>query len=148
LNAVGENKMYGKVNNNKQTGFTLIELMIAVVVIGILAMVAIPAYNDSVTKGRRADAKSTLTTIAARQEQFFMDNKRYTDDLQELGYGAASGIDSIDGYYTVASAVTATPPTFTLTATPKNSDADCAKFTLNEKGTQGVTGAKGADLCW
>jgi len=131
-----------------QGGFTLIELMIAVVVIGILAMVAIPAYNDSINKGRRADAKSTLTTMASRQEQFFMDNKRYTDDLQELGYGSASGVDSIDGYYTISSAVTATPPTFTLTATPKNDDADCAKFTLTEKGTQGVTGTKGATLCW
>lgn len=142
--------MVGNINKNKQAGFTLIELMIAVVVIGILAMVAIPAYNDSITKGRRTDAKSTLTTIAARQEQFFMDNKRYTDDLQELGYGAASGIDSIDGYYLVTSVINdpSDPPAFTLTATPKNSDADCAKFTLNDKGTQGVTGTKGASLCW
>jgi len=135
-------------NIGNQRGFTLIELMIAVVVIGILAMVAIPAYNDSVNKGRRADAKSTLTTMASRQEQFFMDNKRYTADLKELGYGAASDVDSIDSYYTVAAAVTTTPPTFTLTATPKNADTDCAKFTLNEKGTQGVTGTKGAALCW
>ena len=140
--------MYWKITNNKQTGFTLIELMIAVVVIGILAMVAIPAYNDSVTKGRRSDAKSTLTTIAARQEQFFMDNKRYTADLSELGYASASDIDSIDQYYLVEAAVTATPPTFTLTAKPKNTDNDCNNFTLDEQGTQGVSGTKGADLCW
>ncbi|MCI0505966.1 MAG: type IV pilin protein [Gammaproteobacteria bacterium] len=111
-------------------------------------MIAIPAYNDSVTKGRRADAKSTLTTMAARQEQFFMDNKRYTDKLKELGYAADSGVDSIDGYYTVSAAVTATPPTFTLTASPKNADADCAKFSLNQLGTQSVSGTKSADLCW
>jgi type IV pilus assembly protein PilE len=140
--------MYRQSVNNKEKGFTLIELMIAVVVVAILAMVAIPAYNDSVTKGRRADAKSTLTTMAARQEQFFMDNKRYASDLTELGYTVAADVDSVDGYYTVSAAVTATPPTYTLTATPKNADADCNKFTLNQLGTQGVTGTKSADLCW
>ena len=140
--------MFRKSDNKMQSGFTLIELMITVVVIGILAMIAIPAYNDSVTKGRRTDAKSTLTTIAARQEQFFMDNKRYTDDLKELGYGAASNIDSIDGYYKISSAVTAAPPTFTLTATPVNSDTKCANFTLDETGTQGISGTSTVDLCW
>ncbi|WP_455220343.1 type IV pilin protein [Kaarinaea lacus] len=137
-------------NLSNQSGFTLVELMIAVVVVSILAMVAIPAYNDSVTKGRRADAKSTLTTMAARQEQFFMDNKRYTADLKELGYASASGVDSIDGYYLVTSVVNdpSDPPAFTLTAAPKNVDADCAKFTLNEKGTQDVTGPKDPELCW
>ena len=77
-----------------------------------------------------------------------MDNKRYTADWTELGYGAASGINSIDGYYTIASAVTATPPTYTLTATPKKTDSDCNKYTLNDQGTKGVTGTKGAALCW
>ena len=140
--------MYWDLNNKKQAGFTLIELMIAVVVVAILAMVAIPAYNDSVTKGRRSDAKSTLTTMAARQEQFFMDNKRYTADLTELGYATANNVDSVDGYYSVSAAATATPPTFDLTAVPKKTDNDCKNFTLDEQGTQGVSGAKGADLCW
>ena len=140
--------MLRAVNYKKQAGFTLVELMIAVVVIAILAMVAIPAYNDSVTKGRRADAKSTLTTIAARQEQFFMDNKRYTADLTELGYAASANVDSIDGYYNVSSAVTASPPSFTLTAVPKNTDVDCKNFTLDEQGNEGVSGPKAANLCW
>lgn len=131
-----------------QGGFTLIELMIAVVVVSILAMIAIPAYNDSVNKGRRSDAKSTLTAIAAKQEQFFMDNKRYTADLKELGYTASSSVDSIDGYYKITSAIVASPPAFTLTAVPDNSDSDCGNFTLDEKGSQGVSGSKGAALCW
>jgi len=131
---------------NKQSGFTLVELMIVVVIIGILAMVAIPAYNDSVAKGRRADAKSTLTAMAAKQEQYYMDNKTYTADLTNIGYDAATNVNSIDDFYTVAAVATAT--SFTLTATPVNSDPDCGNFTITEKGTQGVSGTKGATLCW
>jgi len=131
----------------KAQGFTLIELMITVVVIAILAMVAIPAYNDSVTKGRRTDAKSTLTDIAAKQEQFFMDNKSYTTDLSKLGYGASSNADSKDGYYQVT--VTAASATaFNVKAVPKKDDPKCGSFLINEQGTQSVSGTLSADLCW
>jgi len=131
----------------KAQGFTLIELMITVVVIAILAMVAIPAYNDSVTKGRRTDAKSTLTDIAAKQEQFFMDNKTYTTDLTKLGYAAASDAFSKDDYYKVT--VTAASATaFSVKAVPVKDDPKCGTYTINEQGTQAVTGTLGADLCW
>ena len=131
----------------KAQGFTLIEMMITVVVIGILAMVAIPAYNDSVTKGRRSDAKSTLTDIAAKQEQFFMDNKTYTTDLTKLGYAASSDTFSKDDYYKVT--VTAASATaFSAKAVPVNDDPNCGTFSINEQGTQSVTGTLSANLCW
>jgi type IV pilus assembly protein PilE len=140
---------------NKQRGFTLVELMIVVVIIGILAMVAIPAYNDSVTKGRRADAKSTLTSIAARQEQFFMDSKTYTSDMTNLNF-AASPAQSVDGYYTV-SVVTPTAgcPIITcylLQAVPNNADTNCQTLTLNSVGAENVAGSPAptqtAKECW
>ena len=131
----------------KAQGFTLIELMITVVVIAILAMVAIPAYNDSVTKGRRSDAKATLTDIAAKQEQFFMDNKTYTSDLSKIGYNASSGADSKDDYYKIT--VTAASATaFSVKAVPVNDDPKCGTYVINEQGTQSVSGTLGADLCW
>lgn len=138
--------MHNKVVRNSQDGFTLVELMITVVVISLLAMIAIPAYNDSVSKGRRADAKSTLTTLAAKQEQYFMDNKEYADTLAKLGWPNS---DSVDGHYTIAVA-SPTDVTFTLTATPDNADPDCANFTLTESGVQGVSGDNSAnpELCW
>ena len=141
-----------RMNIKSTAGFTLIELMIAVVVIAILAMVAITAWNDSVQKARRSDAKSTLTNIASRQEQFFLDNKRYTADMTELGYGATTNIASTDGHYSISATVTASPPAYTLTAAPLNTDLYCQSLTLNSLGTQGVTGSpaptQSAELCW
>ena len=140
--------MYGSVVVKKQLGFTLVELMIVVVVLGILSMVAIPAYNDNVMKGRRADAKSTLTTAASRMEQYFMDNKSYTTDMTKLGYGSPAA--STDGYYVLSAAacgggsiatcyvLTATPGT----GSPQKDDSKCPSLTLNYMGTRAPTS------CW
>ncbi|MGD8567704.1 MAG: type IV pilin protein [Gammaproteobacteria bacterium] len=140
---------------SKQGGFTLVELMITVVVISLLAMIAIPAYNDSVQKARRSDAKSTLTSAASRQEQYFLDNKTYTANLTDLGY-AASPADSIDGHYTVkVAAATASCPIatcFKLIAVPNDEDEDCQSFTLDSTGSKNIEGSPAptqtAEQCW
>ena len=121
-----------------QKGFTLIELMIAVVVVAILAMFAVPAYNDSVKKGRRSDAKSMLTTIAARQEQYFMDNKTYADDVEKLGY-TMTGTDtsSTDGHYRVRIA-SASATDFKAQAQPVSEDEQCQQMTITADGTKGI----------
>ena len=141
--------LHGKLKINKQGGFTLVELMVVIVIVGILASIAVPAYNDSVRKGRRADAKSTLTTVAARMEQYFMDNKTYTTDLTDLGY-ADDPADSTDGFYEITAAactggVIAT--CFELTAAPpaggvQASDTDCDEMKLDSNGLQTPT------ACW
>lgn len=61
-----------------QKGFTLIELMIVVAIIGILAAVAMPSYSDYVTRGYLAEATSALPAARANMEQFFQDNRQYT----------------------------------------------------------------------
>ena len=60
-----------------QKGFTLIELMIVVVVIGILSAIAMPAYTDYVKRGKAAEATATLADMRIKMEQFFQDNRTY-----------------------------------------------------------------------
>ena len=70
-------------------GYTLIELMITVAIIGILAAVAIPAYNGYVKTGREAEAKAGLTTIALLEEQYFAENRTYVAGADAAALTAA-----------------------------------------------------------
>ena len=123
-------------------------------------MVAVPAYNDSIKKGRRADAKSMLATIAAKQEQYFMDNKIYADSPADLGY-TVNGSDeavSTDGHYMVRiKALSATETTFIAQAQPVAEDSQCQQMTINANGVRGVEAGSSpvtaaptwnADACW
>ena len=67
-------------------GFTLIELMIAVAIVGILAAVALPSYQRSIMKGRRVDAKAATLDLAAREERYFSVNNTYTNSAVSLGF--------------------------------------------------------------
>jgi type IV pilus assembly protein PilE len=67
-----------KANMRKATGFSLIELMIVVMIIGILASIAIPNYNEYVTRSKITEAVSVLSNMRVKMEQFFQDNKTYT----------------------------------------------------------------------
>ena len=62
----------------RQTGFTLIELMITIVIIGVIAAIALPSYQSSVRKSKRTEAKTELLQVMARQEQYFSETRKYT----------------------------------------------------------------------
>lgn len=72
-----------------QTGFTLIELMIVVAVVAILSSIAIPAYNDHVTRGKINEATAALSDLRVRMEQYYQDNRSYIGTLGACGVGAA-----------------------------------------------------------
>jgi type IV pilus assembly protein PilE len=97
-------------------GFTLLELMIVVVVIGILAVIAYPSYTSHLVKSNRAAAQSFMLDLANREEQYLLDMRAY-GTLAQLGMSVPA---EVSPYYTVSIAVdnTATPPTYTISAAP------------------------------
>ena len=142
-----------------QYGVTLLELMIVVAIVAIISAFAFPSYMQHVVKTKRTVATSALLRIADRQQQFFMDNKQFTNDLSNLGFAANPLVLADDGnnvaagdadaaYSISLSNVAAT--TYTITAAPLHGqasrDTDCASLTLNQAGARGNSG--GGDDCW
>lgn len=130
----------------RQLGFTLIELMIVVAIIGILAAVAYPSYTDSVARSNRSEGQRELLRIANLQEQFYMDNRSYTTDMTALGLNASPFVTEND-HYAISATTSDGGNAFTLTA--KASTAQ-AKIDLSACGSLTVTdgGEKAPAACW
>lgn len=127
-----------------QEGFSLIELMIAVVVVGILAAVAFPSYQNYVIKSNRAAAQAFMVDAASREKQYLLDARSYVSVADNSGFTALGMTvpSDVSKHYTIAiSAPAATPPSFTVTATPTSSQqTDDGALTLTSDGTKGPSG--------
>lgn len=132
-----------------QRGFTLIELMIVVAVVGILTAIALPSYNEYIRRGHRAEGRTALLQAAQWMERAATANGDYP-----LTAAFPTSMTSIaSGRYAIS--LTSDGATFTLTATPQNAQANdkCGNYTLTNTGLQGANGktegASGYDSsCW
>jgi type IV pilus assembly protein PilE len=147
------------------TGFTLIEMMIAVAIVGILAAIAYPQYVEYVAKGKRAECRSALLIASQKMEKFYSNNNRYPvlgdpglieANINRNSNDIASAAGAFVGQSCTLAITLSTPPAaggtaaeFTLTATrmPTGSDAYCTSLTFTHLGTKDGTGSA-RDRCW
>lgn len=126
----------------RQGGFTLIELMIVITVIGILVGIAYPGYQNSVRKSHRSAAQAQMLDIANRQQQFLLANRVYTATLSQLGYTVPADVAT---RYTCSATVDNTGlPTYTISCAPTALQSASGFGTL----TLTSTGAKAPASEW
>ena len=127
----------------RSSGFTLIEMMIVVVIIGILAGIAYPSYKEYVTHSKRSDAKAALLQAQMAQEKYRANHVTY-GTLGEIGISNLSP----DGYYTIAVS-NPTSTTYTITAAPTSTQTDstCGTFAVNQGGKD-HSGSYASAECW
>ena len=135
---------------NQSRGFSLIELLMALAIAGILFAVALPAYNDYVVRSHRADAHGALLDISARQERFMAQNNTYTTEVQGAGGLNMGTSTSSAEYYDMSVAACGTgdiSTCYVVTATARGSqvgDTDCLSITYDSLGQKSGTTAE----CW
>jgi len=122
------------------SGFTLIELMVTVMIIGILAAVALPSYQNYIVKGSRAAAQTELLDLASRQEKIYLNSNAYTANVTTAYNGTSAGGLNVstgqttDGKYDIS--ITTNGQTYTITATPVagKSQASDGSISISENG--------------
>ncbi|QDE41624.1 prepilin-type N-terminal cleavage/methylation domain-containing protein [Luteibacter pinisoli] len=140
----------------RRGGFSLIELMVAVVVMAILAAIAIPQYNRYSLRARRADGQKLLLAIGNAEERYYAQQNKYAD-LKTIGFSATTTATSDSGYYAATVDVTAVntfaAQAFKATAAPvaggpQAKDA-CLSLTYTNTGVKDQTGnATTNGSCW
>ena len=135
-------------------GFTMIEMLIVLAIIGVLGAIAIPAYRQSTLKSNRADAKITLTRLASLEERFYFRENNYTVNFTDIVTGLTGTVTTINSdkaYYSITISGTTAAWTLVAAATGNQTkDTDCASFTLTSTGAKTALNSGGTANanCW
>lgn len=138
------------------TGFSLIEMMIAIAIVGIITAVALPAYKESIRKSRRADAFAALATVQQAQERWRSNHETYADNTA-LTTAAPTGLGlsgtSPSGHYTISVGTGASATSYVLeahaaTTSSQAQDGDCAKLAVRMEGGNITYGSGSATIDW
>lgn len=125
-----------RIRSDNVSGMTLIELLIVVAIVGILAAIAGPAWNDQIIKSRRADARNTLLAAQIEQEQYRANNLTYATSMSAMGMGS---FDSTSRDYYRVEVVSADATGFLISATPNGNqanDSTCNVFAVRQTGPE------------
>lgn len=143
---------------NKQyraRGFTLVEVLVTMGIVGLIAAIALPSYRQSIRKSNRSDAQITLSRLATLEERYYFGNNSYTSDFADIVTGVTSGdpVNSDANHYTIVLTLTGSGTGWSMTATAigdQAGDTDCAKLTLTSVGAKtAVNSSNAASLvCW
>ncbi|MFM7293456.1 MAG: type IV pilin protein [Burkholderiales bacterium] len=133
---------------HSQRGFTLIEVMIVVAIIGILAALALPAYNDYVRRGKIANATSVLSMMRVQMEQYFQDNRTYVGACA-AGTVAPSPASNQDFSFACSNLGAST---YTVTATGSSASMSGFVYTIDQNNSRTTTSTgswgKTSTTCW
>lgn len=126
-------------------GFTLIEIMVVVTIIGILAAIAWPSYQSQLRKGRRAEAQSFMMELSNKEQQYLLDARQYALDPGAITTLNSAAPSDLANFYTftVVQGASAVPPTYLITATAIGQQQPDGDLTIDNTGQKTRGGAAG-----
>ncbi len=135
-------------------GFTLVELMVVILILGIITSIAVPTYRNYVLRANRVEATGALLRIRAAEEKFFLQNNNYTGELGLTGLRLTNvngtSMTTDNGRYTIDFQVAPTINGYTARATAigaQQKDTNCTTFTITDQGVR-TTSPGNLATCW